>query len=136
MASIAPWASSRWAIPQAMLFLLAMPKMIPRFLSNSCILPSRQLSLVATMTRNPRDQCVRCMMTQGPGPLFLIALGAKRRHHVSGSFAFSCFENVVMDLSVLNALGHKVRVNHALEHATISILTTRVGGIVLRGRSN
>lgn len=42
----------------------------------------------------------------------------------------------MIDWTVLDALGRRTRVNHALEHATISILTTRVANVMMRGRSN
>jgi hypothetical protein len=42
-----------------------------------------------------------------------------------------------MEISALKAVGRRVRVNHALEHATITLLSSRLPrGIVLRGRSN
>lgn len=42
----------------------------------------------------------------------------------------------MIDWSVMNSVGKRVRVNHAVEHATITLLTQRVGGVLLRGRSN
>jgi Domain of unknown function (DUF6391) len=42
----------------------------------------------------------------------------------------------MIDWTVLDSVGRRVRVNHALEHATITILSHRVGNVVLRGRSN
>jgi hypothetical protein len=42
----------------------------------------------------------------------------------------------MIDWSVLDPVARRVRVNHALEHATITILSGRVTGVVLRGRSN
>lgn len=42
----------------------------------------------------------------------------------------------MIDWSVLDLVGRRVRVNHAVEHATITLLTNRVGNVVLRGRSN
>lgn len=42
----------------------------------------------------------------------------------------------MIDWSVLSSVGRRVRVNHALEHATISLLTNTVPHVMLRGRSN
>jgi hypothetical protein len=42
----------------------------------------------------------------------------------------------MIDWTVLDSVGRRTRVNHALEHATITILSNRVGNGVLRGRSN
>lgn len=42
----------------------------------------------------------------------------------------------MIDWTVLDSVGRRTRVNHALEHATISILSTKVSNVVLRGRSN
>lgn len=42
----------------------------------------------------------------------------------------------MIDWTILDSVGRRTRVNHALEHATITILTNRVPNVVLRGRSN
>ena len=42
----------------------------------------------------------------------------------------------MIEISVLSSIGRRVRVNHGLEHATISILSRRLSNVVLRGRSN
>ncbi len=42
----------------------------------------------------------------------------------------------MIDWAVLGAVGHRVRTNHALEHATITILSGRFSHVTLRGRSN
>src|SRR5579872_1401876 len=45
-------------------------------------------------------------------------------------------ERFMGEVSVLNSIGRRVRVNHAVEHATITILSGRLTDVVLRGRSN